>query len=354
MILFIGEQSKGYFIEDCTDEEITYSGYSSSILGLKNLCLKDKYTAIIFDVEQFIDNYKVIADEVEIIKNVSNSNIIIFAEGYSIKSEIVQALVSKGITNFILAPLLTNKKQQFIASLNNKNNIIDAIASQTALQTQEQGSTVHKHSNTPYTTIAVAGCCSRIGTTTQAIQLVKYLISQGYKACYVEMNNTGFVDNVLRSYEVTKYDDNIGKLTYMGIDMFNKKENISEILQLGYDYFVYDNGSFDSASFNSISFFEKNFCVAVCGSKPCELNKTEQLIARTYKSDCFYLFSFCHENEQKDVLELMQEKKNKTGFTYYTPDYFTYSSDTHDLYKKIVFVDRKTVKKKNKIFAFSR
>ena len=48
-------------------------------------------------------------------------------------------------------------------------------------------------------TIAVVGSLSRIGTTTQCLQIVKYFQSCGKKACYIEFNNTGFL-NALKKY----------------------------------------------------------------------------------------------------------------------------------------------------------
>ena len=50
--------------------------------------------------------------------------------------------------------------------------------------------------------VGVAGACCRMGVTTQAMQIVKYLMSCGKKVCYVELNSTGFVQDLVEVYAV--------------------------------------------------------------------------------------------------------------------------------------------------------
>ena len=39
------------------------------------------------------------------------------------------------------------------------------------------------------------------GTTTQAIQLVKHLVFQGHRACYIELNENGYIKALKELYE---------------------------------------------------------------------------------------------------------------------------------------------------------
>ncbi|MBP2661566.1 MAG: hypothetical protein H6Q69_4598 [Firmicutes bacterium] len=80
-------------------------------------------------------------------------------------------------------------------------------------------------------TIAVAGCLGRIGTTTQAMQIIKYLTLMGYRACYIEMNRHGYIDGVKELYNNIKEDRKAKRVTFEGIDMF-KQENIAEVISL--------------------------------------------------------------------------------------------------------------------------
>lgn len=86
------------------------------------------------------------------------------------------------------------------------------------------------------TTIALMGIMHRIGTTSQAIMLTKYLTDAGYRAAYIEMNQNGFVRALADSYAGVMEDANSGKIQYQGIDMFSRPENIRDILDMPYTF----------------------------------------------------------------------------------------------------------------------
>lgn len=60
--------------------------------------------------------------------------------------------------------------------------------------------------------------------------------------------------------------------------MFDRQEKIADILQLGYNFYVYDYGVYNSADFNKTSFLEKNVKIFVVGSKPNELPYTTNIL----------------------------------------------------------------------------
>lgn len=84
--------------------------------------------------------------------------------------------------------------------------------------------------------IGVAGCIKRMGTTTQALQLVKYLQFVGFKAAYFQMNASNFVEAVKDAYEQVTVDDEIGLVSYAKVDMFCRTDRLQEVLNLDYDY----------------------------------------------------------------------------------------------------------------------
>ena len=105
MILFVGALEKGFYCEEVAkkiDENVEFTGYTPHIDAVEEPILKDKYKHIIFDVEQFIDDFDYLADTIVKFQDVTNSNIIISAIGYNTKSEIIQAFLKRGITNFVL------------------------------------------------------------------------------------------------------------------------------------------------------------------------------------------------------------------------------------------------------------
>ena len=50
-------------------------------------------------------------------------------------------------------------------------------------------------------TIHIAGSMPRIGTTTLALQMVRFCIKYGYQACYVEMSRQDYLWGVSKIYE---------------------------------------------------------------------------------------------------------------------------------------------------------
>ena len=176
------------------------------------------------------------------------------------------------------------------------------------------------------TKIGIAGACGRIGTTTFCLQLVKYLQIKGHKACYLEVNSTEFVTNHEKIFNVS-HDSYLGKVTFEGIDMFYKQENLSEVLKQDYEFFIYDFGTYMDTDFNKTSFLEKDLRIFVVGSKAAEMPFTNEIIRNEFYTDVLYVFNFISEKEKTELLEYMEEKANRTYFTVYSPDQFEYVSN---------------------------
>ena len=95
--------------------------------------------------------------------------------------------------------------------------------------------------------IGVAGALSRIGTTTQAIQLVKAAKNEGKKVVYVEYNKKDYLSQVLKLYSTAK--DQKKKIQISGIDMI-KKEYAKDINKRLCDIAVFDFGNMDRRDFH--------------------------------------------------------------------------------------------------------
>ncbi len=337
MILFIGSEEKAFFASEVVnelDESIVCTKNYYHISEIIQSCTENTYSHIIVDCEQFIDDFRVISRELQSIKSVTTANIIILAVGFSVESELIQALAVRGFRNYIIDPILSNRKEQLKNCLLNVNSILDDMTnfsgSSVVLQEEEISSNAQKKK-----TIAFAGASTRIGTTTQALQYCKYLKFMGKSVCYIEFNKKGFVEIISQVFSEEYEDKEIGKLVYRDIEMFDKPESLESILKLPYDYFVYDFGSFTDNNFNLFSFIEKDIKVCVCGCKANELTATTKLIERTYSNDVFYLFNFTDETEHKDVLTMMSKKEKKTLFASPCFDYFSYKSSSNTLYSQI-------------------
>ena len=111
-----------------------------------------------------------------------NIRIIVMAEGYNINSQIIQAAIAAGVSFFMLGTNAGMLKNELLDALDGKTNI-EAVFEQ--LPTEDQRDKKKNEIENVFSsakTIAIAGSMHRIGTTTQALQIVKHLILKGYTA----------------------------------------------------------------------------------------------------------------------------------------------------------------------------
>lgn len=342
-MLFVGSADRGFFAEEiATKKEIPFSYVDSnpSIISQTNSILeasngKQNYT--IFDVEQYIDDAEIIADEVVKICNANNSKPIVFASGYKANSHAIVEFSKRGINYFILGSVLSEMKDQLEKCM---NGYYDANGIEVVEDIKQ--AVAEEESNTSYncTSIAVVGACERIGTTTFAIQLIRYIQLKGKTACYIQMNNSSYLEKVSEWYDCTR-DDEICCVTYENIDHYYKPENIREIMKKGYDYYIYDYGVYFNNDFNRVSFLEKDKGMFVVGSDCSELTHTLNVIRSAFYDDVDYIFNFTADSEKQDVLELMEDKKERSYFTGYIPNKYAYVPN--DIYERLLPIDGEIV-----------
>lgn len=349
MILFVGTQNKGYYLQEMNiTEEIVYTGFISDIQNLPEKALETDYDTIILSAEMFIARPEDIVIVINKIRNVSRANLIIFAPGYDMRSKLLSAFLKNGYTNFITSPTLSGQKLETQDCLSNKNNTLKESIMPENLEPEI---TITK--NKVYKTVGVIGSQKRIGTTTQAIQIVKYLNFIGYKACYVELNNCRYLNLLENLYSDAISDAELNKITYSGVDMF-RSDNLSNILSLGYDYYVYDFGTIDEA--NLISFEEKNIHILVCGSSPSEMNFSSSAIRKLYRSsNLHYIFNFVSPADYNDIKELMESRAKRTHFSLLINDAFSFLSESKTTYNTIFnLVEQTPIETSNKKWSFFR
>lgn len=347
-VLFVGSLQKGYFIEETHD--VKYTGEHLTITEqMSEILSAEKYSCIVIDISQFSQLHSELVSEIIKIRTAKNCRIVIMAIGFSSKSLLIKQLRENGFEYYIFSPILSHQKKEFadafagVPTVFNDDELNEYAPGINSAPAPEKKKII---------TIAVVGAGSRIGTTTQAIQMVKYLLLNGFTAAYIEMNNNHYVERLKRLYSVSEGEEEIGKVTYQSVDMFYKKEKIADILKLEYDYLIYDFGAFEDKAFNLINFLEKDISVIVGGVKPNEIDNITDLISKTLINDVFYIFSFSHISEHPDVLDLMDDKAQKTSFAIYSPDPFLYSADCNVIYEKIIPLKTSagTHKKKSKKF----
>lgn len=84
-----------------------------------------------------------------------------------------------------------------------------------------------------------------------------------------------------------------------------------------------------------------------------EFEKTYNVIKNNFYNNVFYIYNFVAASEQKDILELMEEKAEVTFFAEEAKDPFVFSGDMKT-YENILSLEEKgkvkSAKKKKRLF----
>ncbi|MFV0527188.1 MAG: hypothetical protein ACK5MN_00475 [Lachnospiraceae bacterium] len=339
MILFVGEEDKGYFAREVAGmKQIEYKSVAaqSRIAFHMNEVLSEHPKYIIFDIEQYIDDAETLSSEIIRIQRAKKAEVIIYAPGFNKEQAVIEALYKKGIIFFIFSTNMGLAKQELERALEGYY-----------VEPEEEIIRRDPMSYRDTVKIGVAGARDRIGTTTQALQLVKHLQTLGYRTCYVEVNHTEYVKQHEQLVECI-HEPELGRVTYADIDMYYKQDNLLEILNQEYDYYVFDYGTYTGQDFNKTSFLEKDLRIFVMGMKASEAQASTAVISNEYYKDVEYVFSFVSEAEREDVLEVMEDRADRTGFAVYVPDPFEYMPNDRLYAQLLPAIKKKKVKAKDK------
>lgn len=336
MILFIGSQSVGHFVPEVAhkdETEIKYTGTISQVSLLESHILECQYEHIMIDLSKLTDMPDKICEELCRLQTVCNTRFIFFALGHSENSELVSRLIEKGFYYFVMDPRPTAAKKQLETALHGFSTIQmpDEPIEQHSAAIPEAENTVQK-------SIGLTGCCSRIGTTTQALQICKYLQLLQKKVCYIEMNGNDVTiwSQILADVEITKEDEALGRLRYANLDMYSSAEHIASIRSMDYEYIVYDFGSAQDPNFNAIQFLEKDIRIVVGGINPSEMLAMQEIYNGIMAESVFYIFSFISDNDKQAVLDMQMALAEKTEFAPWAPDPFVYTNKSTPVYDNII------------------
>ena len=339
MILFVGALENGYFLLDVgktVNQGVDFTGALAYTSEIEGYALKKKYSHIVIYLDQFLSQYDDMANDTEKIKVATGADIIIFAPGYQLTSKAIAALYSSGLRKFVLSNSLSLQKSAVLDFLTGKEekDIAFEIPAHD-LPHNEEGPVITEKARKRLT-IAVCGARSRMGTTTQALQIIKYFQVHHKKAIYVELNDNHFVKRLQETYDDSLFTAANGKVYYREVPMLYEKQRLIEALQEGYDIAVFDYGVFNNKIAEQLSFIETDIKLFVCGTAPSEFFETNTVLQKTLNyPNTFYLFSFCGAEDQEELKELMADKWEQTIFADYTPDPFAYTESSNLIYDRV-------------------
>lgn len=335
-IQFIGSEIKGSFAaEYASSNDLAFSCLPATAPELLiDGVIREAAKNVIVNVEQLYLNQDELIKIISSVKVSVPGRIIIYAPGYNLAMDVIQGLMNIGINNYIFAVSLGEAKEELdkcITGYYDEHPL-------SVLSSQAETTSISERSATASVSVAVSGSMPRIGTTTIALQAVKYLLKNGKTACYIEMNDSGYLKLLEEVFEdnLEAKDDRIGMVRYQNVDMYYRREKIPEILKRHYDFYIYDYGVALVNNFALVSFLEKDKVILVCGTQPNELIEMQKVLNTFYEHpEPFYSFNLSHRNEHEDVLELMDDRASKTVFSGYTPDAFTLEPDNNTMFSQV-------------------
>ena len=174
MILFVGENDKGYFVPEIAekyDEKCSFSGFVSDLESLSKKILQGSYSTVILHLPSLvIMDYQNIGNFCKNIA-IANGNIrlVVMAEGYNINSKIIQAAIGAGVRFFMLGVNAATLKKELSDALGDKTNIEEIFDQLPTENQRDKKKDEIESSFTSSKTVAVIGSMHRIGTTTQAL-----------------------------------------------------------------------------------------------------------------------------------------------------------------------------------------
>lgn len=311
--LSTAEKVQGYNLKDTY--EVFAEGDVSAVIN--KIKIATHYNYILIDLDDHITSTDAeIQQALYLFTRMNNAPVIVIAQNRGIGDVLLSDLIKMGVYNIVVsseAEVFENDLQRAFTGLN-----YDDVKQFVIKTDDEQGPIKEK------IFISIAGCCSRIGTTTQAIRLTRYYMEQGHKACYIELNKTGHLALLEQLYsESSKENETV---IYEGIPMYYN------VPDENYDYVICDFGTEKPPK-------DMNFEVEVYigGTTPYELSSFASLLQEIdVKPTSRFIFSFTSIANRDDVQEFMETMWHSTYFAEYTPDMFSaLKAEERTMYKDL-------------------
>lgn len=286
-----------------------------------------------------------ITSSIELIRRMYNVRIIILAEGYKEGNVLLGRIFNLGIYNIVTARndvmfadeierVFSQEGMTFGNAMKYKINDNMLVINRTTKVVKEN---IKRAKQT--ITIGIAGTEKHIGATTVSINIVKYLSElTNVTACYIENNNHNSIYSLVEDESIqTVYNEVLKKITYEGIDLYERPENLADILKFEYEFYVFDFGNFEEMTKEEISsFLTRDLKIIVSGNKAWEINKlieTFMIIGEDINS--YLMFNFVRNEDKENFKESLGKFwKERASFSEFVPEPFIVGNKS--FYEKVL------------------
>ena len=290
---------------------------------------------LIIDLQAIINSTSEneIVTSIELIRRMYNVRIIIIAEGYKEGNVLLGRIFNLGIYNIVTArndvmfadeieKVFSAEGMTFGNAMKYKINDNMLVINKTTKVVKEN---IKRAKQT--ITVGIAGTEKHIGATTVAINIVKYLSElTNVTACYIENNNHNSIYSLVEDESIqTVYNEVLKKITYKGIDLYERPENLADILKFEYEFYVFDFGNFTEMTKEEISsFLTRDLKIIVSGNKAWEINKLiEAFMIIGEDRNSYLMFNFVKNEDRENFKESLGKFwKERTYFSEFVPEPF--------------------------------
>lgn len=336
-VIYIGELSESnHVIRDVCDELGVALDFSTEL----NVFDID---GIILDLSYVKKNMPV-DDTLKFLKENYNGKVFIYAPDTDYADEALKLCYANGFTNVIRDYLSAGVRKKLKKYLSQERpKIIEQPLPAPKINNPTIGVTKK---------IGVIGIIPRIGATTQAVQFVKTLSTLGKRVCYIQENDSAFLDSLELFFSDVKKDNERGRLVYQDI-FFHKDKN--HAYSQDYDYLVFDYGNCADMEQLPVDFYANDIRIVVCGGNAEEVAALTRLSHQLYQDEnIIYIFSFIDPDDRSEVLDLMGDRRERVFFAPFTPDCFRLYEDSAKLYREMLGFKEEQTSKSRRGFCWRR
>ncbi|OJU08706.1 MAG: hypothetical protein BGN88_05220 [Clostridiales bacterium 43-6] len=302
----------------------------------------------VIDISCLQNSEKEIYDIICGMEYMTHARIIVIAIGRTANDNFIQALVNKGVCNIVLSKQKETAQIEMSKCLSSDGRgKQDILPDNTSPFAPEQASEINQpvKVNTPeykkkelpildkaMITIGICGVEPHVGATHHAMAITSYLGSLKYKACYLESNIHGDIQKMMDTYKDShKMVHEDGGIDWGGVMLYHDYSFL-DILNLGYQFYVYDFGT--CRDITSQEFMSKDIKILVSGSKGWEFYNYNKVIENMANvSGLYTIMNFSVPSDRDDLS--WEGLEDTTLFAEFAPSPFE-NTLNYPVYEKIL------------------
>lgn len=260
---------------------------------------------VVLDRIAFGDSDEVFAEAIEEFLTMYQVRVTVIYEGLNPSDSLFQALLDSGVGNLVCNTEIQAIQQEITECLS-EDGMERYLVKRHDFVEQEQE---HYRFDCENVRIAVLSSQPRMGATTVAIGLCSWLASVGATVSYVEANDSGHLNALIRGYDM---EQETGRYYYEGV-YYQSKEPLHDT-----NFVVYDVGSSLTGDMGQMHRADR--ILIVCGTKPYELQFTMQLIKHVEIKEGFLMLPFVESEVRQEIGSALENNDTKVLFLEYQPE----------------------------------